>query len=205
MVPPEIWLHRDSSSSSSSGLKRPVWLIIGYKSLEKTLDSSLEASWKEWTGVRHIYLNLRQDFEIRKISFLNRIHPQDNLDLFMYLVLMEIGNVDDSNLIWLLDFVQRTRVERMKGFLTVYTEVEREISSIDDEYMKCLSAGTGRYNGISSPQPELIPPAPPSSSSSSSDDVLPSVDTATMELNGNLKLIEKLLEEIRQPPFDGYF
>ena len=56
----------------------------------------------------------------------------------MYLVLIEIGNVDDSNLIWLLDFVQRTRVERMKGFITVYSEVEQELSNIDDEYLKYL-------------------------------------------------------------------
>lgn len=121
---------------------RPTWLILGYKSLEKTLDPMLLATWKDWTGTRHIYLNLRHDFDIQRISFFHKVSPRDNLDLFMYVVTMEIGNVTEDNVMWLLDFVQRTRVERMKGYLTVYTEVVEERDTfpmLGDDYFKYLN------------------------------------------------------------------
>jgi len=156
--------------------------MIGYKSLEKTLDSSLEASWKEWTGCRHIYLNLRNDFEIRRISFYTKVCPEDNLDLFMYIVFMEIGNVDDRNLMWLLDFVQRIKIHRMKGFISVYANAENEFSTIGEEYFRYFSAEISK-----SKSSESIP------------------DATTQEINGNLKFIEKLLEEIHQSPLVEYF
>lgn len=283
VIPSDVWLHREPSSTSSSQnsstnlhsstsnlstntSRKSTWLIIGYKSLEKTLDSTLEATWKDWTGVRHIYLNLRHDFEICKISFLHRVYPQDNLDLFMYIVLMEIGNVDDKNTIWLLDFVQRMRVERMKGFITVYTEVEREISSIDDEYYKYINEDINNHlhqqqqnhkkltSMPSAPSsllhiPTITAPAPVlpayspyrngtslrfnGSSINNRSPILtynkfkPATALAkegsylaltkieqpsknndhdhSAEINGNLKVIEKLLEEIHQQPIGDYF
>lgn len=102
----------------------------------------LLATWKDWTGTRHIYLNLRHDFDIQRISFFHKVSPRDNLDLFMYVVTMEIGNVTEDNVMWLLDFVQRTRVERMKGYLTVYTEVVEERDTfpmLGDDYFKYLN------------------------------------------------------------------
>jgi len=98
----------------------------------------------------------------------------------MYLVLMEIGNVDERNVMWLLDFVQRTRVERMKGFLTVYSEIENEFSTISDEYMKYFA------NEVQS--------------KSKSTECLPSDN----ETNGK-KFIEKLLQEIHDTPLVDYF
>ena len=225
-----------NSIFSSSASRKSTWLIIGYKSLEKTLDSTLEANWKEWTGMRRVYLNLRSDFEIRKISFLHRVHPQDNLDLFMYLVVMEIGNVDEKNMIWLLDFVQRMRVERMKGFITAYAQVEQEISSIDDEYLKYMDSERTSAASSTSARHKLVdslvntevtvskkPPVErdPTSSlastsssmaaflSSSSSSAFPTVfvdhDHDKSEINGNIRFMEKILEEINQQPIGEYF
>jgi hypothetical protein len=181
VIPPDAWIHK-SDHAEKGYPKKPTWLMIGYKSLEKTLDSSLEATWKEWTGCRHIYLNLRNDFEIRRISFYTKMYPEDNLDLFMYIVFMEIGNVDDRNLMWLLDFVQRIKIHRMKGFISVYADVENEVSNIGDEYMRYFASNISK-----------------SKSSESLE------DAATQEINGNLKFIEKLLEEIQQSPLVDYF
>lgn len=197
VIPSDAWIHKFDSTENPTNppnKKRPTWLILGYKSLEKTLDPVLEATWKEWTGTRHIYLNLRHDFDIQKISFFNRVQPQDNLDLFMYLVLMEIGNVDDRNVMWLLDFVQRTRVERMKGFLTVYTEVEveNEFSTINDEYLKYFADVTNKVN---------------SSCDKSSANDLPEVvvgGNGNHELLSGKKFIEKLLQEIQDTSLADY-
>lgn len=162
-------------------------MVIGYKSLEKTLNPTLEATWKEWTGTRHIYLNLRHDFDIQRISFYNRVAPADNLDLFMYLVCMEIGNVDDGNVMWLLDFVQRTRVERMKGFLSVYA-VENEFSTLADEYLKYFSDGTT-----------------PSKAKSTENLNLGLTNVGSQcDLSGK-KFIEKLLQELQETPLVDYF
>lgn len=183
MIPPDAWIHKTDAGGEEKSLpKRPTWLLLGYKSLDKNLDTSLESTWKEWTGTRHIYLNLRHDFDIQRISFFNRVHPKDNLDLFMYLVLMEIGNVDDRNVMWLLDFIQRTRVERMKGFLTVYSEVETEFSTIGDEYLKYFEAEVAKNK---------------SSSESLSEG-------GNHDMSGK-KFIEKLLQEIQDTPLVEYF
>lgn len=120
VIPPDAWIHSHEPSSPPA----KTWLFIGYKSLEKTLDPTLLTTWKEWTGARHIYLNLRHDFDIQRISFYSRVSPLDNIDLFMYLVIMEIGNVNERNVMWLLDFIQRIRVQRISGFLTLYSQVE---------------------------------------------------------------------------------
>ena len=184
VIPPDAWIHTKSDGSVSDLPNRPTWIVLGYKSLEKTLDSSLEATWKEWTGARQIYLNLRHDFDIQRISFFTRVHPQDNLDLFMYLVFMEIGNVNDHNCMWLLDFIQRTRVERMKGYLTAYMEVDGFSSTLSNDLYKYLAEEVSKTK--------------------SSTESLP-VDEGGNHNSINTKtFIEKLLKEIADTPLVDY-
>ena len=44
-----------------------------------------------------------------RIVFYRRVSPRSNLDLFMYIVCVECWNVNNSNLIHMLDFVQGRR------------------------------------------------------------------------------------------------
>lgn len=102
------------------------------------------------------------------------------------------------NRIWLLDFVQRMRVERMKGFLTVYAQEEPRISLIEEEYRKYVSKDS------TFSEPHLIPSEtpPPVTMEKVPTNAL---DYHTSVINGNIMFMEKLLEEIRQDPIGDYF
>lgn len=77
-------------------------------------------TWKDWTGARYIYMYLPDDLGLRRISFYHRQLP-DDLDLFMYLVIVEChGITNKDKQIRLLDFAQRMRLERMTGYISVY-------------------------------------------------------------------------------------
>lgn len=75
-------------------------------------------------GVRHLYLELRTDIHIRRISFFRRRDPLDCLDTFTYVAFIEIGMISGKTNRWLLDFVSRTRLERMHSTMIVYEEIE---------------------------------------------------------------------------------
>lgn len=75
-------------------------------------------------GVRHLYLELQTDIHIRRISFFRRRDPLECLDTFTYVVFIEIGTVSGKTNRWLLDFVQRARLERMHSTMIVYEEIE---------------------------------------------------------------------------------
>lgn len=55
--------------------------------------------------------------------FYHRVSPANDLDLFMYIVLVECWNVVPANLINILDFVQRMRVERLNGYISLYRDL----------------------------------------------------------------------------------
>ncbi len=58
-----------------------------------------------------------------RIIFYHRVSPVNDLDLFMYIVVVECWNVVPSNLINILDFVQRMRVERLNGYISLYRDL----------------------------------------------------------------------------------
>lgn len=61
-----------------------------------------------------------------RIVFYHRVSPANALDLFTYLVLVECWNVTPGNLIRALDFVQRMRVERLNGYISIYRDLGLE-------------------------------------------------------------------------------
>jgi len=105
------------------------FIILGFRSLDSSVSSVLENTWRDWTGARNIYLNLQSEFDLVKIVFFHRLLPRTQLDMFMYTVVVELANVNADNLIRLLDFVQRTRVERMNGYISLY----RDLGLIDTD------------------------------------------------------------------------
>ena len=66
-----------------------------------------------------------------RIVFYHRVSPANDLDLFMYIVVVECWNVTPSNLINILDFVQRMRVERLNGYISLYRDLG-EASAADE-------------------------------------------------------------------------
>lgn len=53
-------------------------------------------TWKDWTGARYIYMYLPDDLGLRRITFYHRQLP-DDLDLFMYLVLVECHGITNKD------------------------------------------------------------------------------------------------------------
>lgn len=94
-------------------------IFMGFKKLDSHFSEVLEDSWKDWTGARLIYMNLSDEFGLSRLSFYRRVAPKD-ADMFMYIMMVECDSVNAKNRIRLLDFVQRLRVERMMGYLSVY-------------------------------------------------------------------------------------
>ena len=81
-------------------------------------------TWKDWTGARSIYFHLPDELGLSRISFYHRETPED-LELFMYVVLVECRCIGTpAKLSRLLDFTQRLRVERMNGYISVYTTLQ---------------------------------------------------------------------------------
>ncbi|GIX84621.1 uncharacterized protein CDAR_552101 [Caerostris darwini] len=115
------------SSSEDDLVSHKACIFMGFKKLDSHFSEVLEDSWKDWTGARIIYMSLSDEFGLSRLSFYRRVAPRD-ADMFMYIVMVECNSVTSKNQIRLLDFVQRLRVERMIGYLSVYN-VERLVPS----------------------------------------------------------------------------
>jgi hypothetical protein len=74
--------------------------------------------------------NFDQSINIHRFScrivFYHRVSPKSDLDMFMYIVCVECWNVNNGNLIHMLDFVQRMRVERLNGYISLYRDLGLE-------------------------------------------------------------------------------
>ncbi len=62
------------------------------------------------------------------------MQPVNDLDLFMYIVVVECWNVHSRNLIHMLDFVQRMRVERLNGYISLYRDLSDQLDEADSNY-----------------------------------------------------------------------
>lgn len=122
--PPSIL--RTASSKDDPGHHK-AFIFMGFKRLENYFDEVLEDNWKDWTSARYIFMNLSDEFGLKRLSFYRKMAPRDP-DMFMYIMTVECVSVTARNQIRLLDFVQRFRVEKLKGYLSVY-KVERMIPS----------------------------------------------------------------------------
>ncbi|XP_063231298.1 uncharacterized protein LOC134535881 isoform X2 [Bacillus rossius redtenbacheri] len=97
------------------------YIVMGFKSAEKGFNQVMLDTWKDWTGARHVYMYLPDELGLSRISLFHRESP-DDVSLFKYIVLVECRNVVTSHQqMMLLDFVQRLRVERVTGYLSVYS------------------------------------------------------------------------------------
>ena len=97
-------------------------IFLGFKTMDKTFNIVLEENWKDWTGARNLYLNLSSDFGLSKICFFRRILPND-WNAFMYILIADCTHINHKNRHFLLDFVDRFRLQRLCGYLTVYSNI----------------------------------------------------------------------------------
>ena len=43
-----------------------AFIVLGFKTLDTTFSEVLEATWRDWTGARAIYLRLHNQFDLSK-------------------------------------------------------------------------------------------------------------------------------------------
>ncbi|GFU10020.1 uncharacterized protein NPIL_351301 [Nephila pilipes] len=120
-----------------------AYIFMGVRSVDLTYNENLEQAWKDWTGVRLVNSCLRKEFYISRYSFFHRIQPPDP-ELFMYVLMIECHNVKTTNVTYLLDFVQKLRVERVFGYLTVY---RKEALATTSAIIKGLLSDQDEYGG----------------------------------------------------------
>lgn len=105
----------------SSPHHHTAYMLLGFKNLERNFSQVMLNTWKDWTGARHIYLNLPDELGLTRISLYHREAPH-NLSLFMYIVLVECRGITSmEHQVQLMDFAQRMRAERMSGSISVYS------------------------------------------------------------------------------------
>nr|CAD7443807.1 unnamed protein product [Timema bartmani] len=91
---------------------------------ELEVENVMVDTWKDWSGARHIYMYLPDDLGLSRVTLFHRESP-DTMSLFKYIVLVECRNVVTTQQQGqLLDFVQRLRVERITGYISLYTPGE---------------------------------------------------------------------------------
>ncbi|CAG0917888.1 unnamed protein product [Notodromas monacha] len=128
---PDVVLHRglytevDRIEETVRLISKPpepeakAYLMIGFKSNKASPERMLEASWKEWTGARNLYLNLADEFCLSTIRFFQRIEPEA-VDMFQYIALAELDNVNERNRNKMMDFVHRMRLNRLHAHTSLY-------------------------------------------------------------------------------------
>ncbi|XP_043208362.1 uncharacterized protein LOC122373966 [Amphibalanus amphitrite] len=95
-------------------------ILMAFKSMQQQHDPELITHWKTWTGARGLLVDFGTDVAPRSAAFYVRQRPERG-DQFMYVVLIHVHVTEDT---WCIvrHLVQRFRVERQFGYISVYKE-----------------------------------------------------------------------------------
>ncbi|XP_037087948.1 uncharacterized protein LOC119108482 [Pollicipes pollicipes] len=94
------------------------YITLAYKSLEPEPNQKLLDNWKSWTGARSIMEDFGGKVPVQEVIFLAREHPFD-FSVFAYIVLMSFQPSEEVRP-WVLYYIQKLRVERWFGYITLY-------------------------------------------------------------------------------------
>ncbi|XP_066995799.1 uncharacterized protein [Anabrus simplex] len=108
--------HPPAKSSQST-----CYILLGFKSLEKNFHQVMVNTWRDWTAARYIYMYLPDELGLARISLFQSLSTPSP-SVFTYVVLVECRSVNTvQQQAQLLDFAQRLRVERVTGYISVYS------------------------------------------------------------------------------------
>ena len=113
------------SSKQPSGQK--CFVVLGFKMFLDGGQDYFLSNWKELSGLGNLLLFLStKNYLVGQVMLLQNIEPVNLVrDMFNHMVLVEVFYSKDM-LIYLLDYVQRTRDGRNTGHVSVYHEIEIE-------------------------------------------------------------------------------
>ena len=113
------------TESSENSLQEKCFIFSGFRVAEKDSFRHFTRNWREVCGLGNILTYLEVKYFVRSASFLvNNSFIEKSKD-FHFIVILEVY-YNSCDLIHLLDFVQKFRVERNVGFISIYTELKLE-------------------------------------------------------------------------------
>ena len=95
------------------------YIILAFKVLDDDKTSSLDQTWKEWTGASELLTKLSPVYEITGVSCFKGVNLVP--DIFKYFVLIEVNMDMHQNDTYLMDCMQKFRIRRMSGYAALYT------------------------------------------------------------------------------------
>ena len=110
------------SNEKSYGQK--CFVILGFKMFLDGSQDYFLSNWKELSGLGNLLLFLSPKYQVGQVMLLQNMASMHMVeDMFNFLVVVEVFYKKDI-LIYLLDYVQRSREGRNTGYVSVYREME---------------------------------------------------------------------------------
>ena len=110
-------------SDSPASHQEKCFIISGFRVAERDSYPYFTRNWREVSGLGNILTYLASKYYVNSVIFLaNNSFPVKS-DTFHFMIIVEVS-FRSCQLIDLLDFVQKFRVERNVGFISVYGELK---------------------------------------------------------------------------------
>lgn len=98
------------------------YIVIAYKTMEHMYSRDFVTSWKTWTGVRYICMQLPRQLGLRRIAFYRQISTTSD---FTYVLIIEIMNllIYAAQTLNLMDGIKL----RLCGYTAIYRECDFQV------------------------------------------------------------------------------
>ena len=111
------------TESSGNSFQEKCFLLSGFRVAEEDSFRYFTNNWREVCGLGNILTYLEGKYLVSSASFLVNNSFIDKFKDFHFIIILEV-HFNSCDLIHLLDFVQKFRVERNVGFISAYTELK---------------------------------------------------------------------------------
>ena len=116
-------LERMRSDSTVNPPEEKVFIISGFRVSDEDCYEYFTSNWREVSGLGNILLYLEPTYSVSSVRFLVNNNFAAKSNNFLFMMILEVYT-PRCQLINLLDFVQKFRVERNVGFISVYAELK---------------------------------------------------------------------------------
>ena len=113
--------------NQENNFERKCFLILGFKTPADGSVEYFEKNWKELTGLGNTLHFLSQKYFVRRVMFMKNMESVGrDENMFQFLLMLEVFH-KQGDLIYLLDYVQKTRSWRNVGFISLYGEIPANV------------------------------------------------------------------------------
>ena len=120
------------SESSVDSLQEKCFIISGFSVPDEDCYKYFTSNWREVSGLGNILTYLAPNYFVNNVRFLVNNNFAAKSNHFLFMTILEVY-FPTCQLINLLDFVQKFRVERNVGFISLYAEFKLCTVKSDDD------------------------------------------------------------------------